>query len=306
MTAAPSASLPPHVLRVEPGEGLRIVRRSPRWSTPKRWLFTLPVLAVAVRAAFPHPVPFPGMGWALLLVLGMVLWSLPVWRPLVPPERFTGMRHVRREVWIRAEAPEAPPSIRVDGELVGDAKTASVWIYKIVRAIVDGRQFYVVTVYSLALLVDGTIYEIARDRDASALRPYATLAAQALAGSGAATVREVDAAGDPRNDASETTSLASLVAAFIASAASHLPGDDPRLLAVGVLACAARASVALDTFARHFMARQLDAKRFAKTFPGARPARPVLWLEARTGKRILIAAHALLFAAVALVLAWRG
>jgi hypothetical protein len=80
---------------------------------------------------------------------------------------------------------------------------------------------------------------------------------------------------------------------------ARLRADDAHFLALGLCTLAVRAAVTIERFARA-NGLLLDARAFAKTFPGAGPAvAPLRWLTPRTGRVVLWTTIAMLLGSVA-------
>jgi hypothetical protein len=297
--AAPEADalLPSDPVYAAPGDGLRLVRRHVRWSAWARWSVAAILVSLTYPVVFPNVESKDGEG-ALLWTLGMMVWCAPLSRLFAGPDRVSGMRHVRRELWIGPDPQTGSPSIMVDGKTVGTARGTTVWLCEIISS----PRGYIFTYWSVSLLIGGTLYEVERTLDEAAMRRIATLLARAL-GTPSAVPQE-SAGGDPtNNNIDELASMASLFLPQIAScfvAAGRIGPHDPRVILVGALAMLARVSVGFWSLAR-IMTPPRAAKRFASRFPGATPACPMPWLMPRRTMRTMLVAHALLFAAVGLV-----
>lgn len=336
----PVALLPTDPLIVAPGPGLRLVRRRALWPEWKGRAFAAGLLLLSWRLVFPDMRGF------IPLAIGLVGWLLPLSWLVIGRDRITGMRHVRREIWIRPATSEAPRttevpretnaprggpyrtardvpviaqeeasgghSIWVDGRVVGSARGVTVWLYKIATHLQDNRGSSHIEYFSLSLLIGTTIYEVARTRwDREAMRRAGAQLAHALGAGDSAREKDCGWNAWTSQTAGELAAMWSLcvppeVAAFCMDDHHHLSAYDPWRVLVGVLAIAARASVGfgrlsivmqgLEVGWRVLGTGQLDAKAFAKTFPGAKPACPVPWLTRKVGLRIFLCAHAMLYA----------
>jgi hypothetical protein len=278
-------------------------RRHALWSTRKRRLLG------SVFALGTLPYVFPDFGskrWLLgLVVMALVViaaMKLPVL--FIARDRLSGMRHALREVWIRpAAVAHARAEILVDGRVIGDTGRAEIWIYEIDTLLVGGDRVRQrrSKKFSLSLLVDGTIYEVERSLDDERIRRTAALLAGAAWGD-ASRVRAKHAG--TILDEGKGMTLASLALAVPAAAKGlgttylQLSPHDVRFAIIGGLALVVLAANGVLRLAEA-MSRQLDAAGFARSFPGARPARPIPWLTVRIGKRIALASCGLLCAAVA-------
>ncbi len=298
---------------VAPGPGLRLVQTWEPPSTTKRRILA------AVLALPAWVIAFPWMGGplgehsgavqVLFWVLALVLWiGVPTDHLFVAPERISGMRRVMREVWVRpADRPGEPASIVVDGSEAGSARDAEVWVYAVDKLRTTGRySSSYVREYSLALLTNGTIHLLDHDRTPDAPRRAAQVLLGGLERPGA-KVRERPVGKEPwpfyaLTPALVLTAFAPFVPVLFHP---HLAPKDSHFLALGLCMLAVRAAVTIDRFARA-NGSLLDARAFAKTFPGARPAVPPLrWLTPRTGRVVLWTTIAMLLGSIASLVAAR-
>jgi hypothetical protein len=284
---------------VGPEPRLRLLRRIPLWSTGRRWLFGLALSLFTLPVAFPRLDKNPGH--IALFALGMLIWPQDLSRFFVSRERRTGFHEVRRELWIRPVEDRA--TIVVDGKDIGDARQAEVRVFDAIEETVPLRSVVIRHAFTLAIAVDRRLYELLQTADKASVDRLGAGLASALPRAVPVVTKSVGRIDVGTETVPALLSFAvPLLAAAMGQQFLHVAASDPRLIAIGIAALLARASVGVLRLAQ--AAGMQGEKDFSKRFGGAVPARPPLGLSPGTGLAICVAAHAILALAVA-SLAWR-
>jgi hypothetical protein len=213
------------------------------------------------------------------------------------------MWRVRHEIWLR-RTPESPGEwiVFIDGR-ERRARSAEVFCSKSLIDPGAGRgSNRIAPVWTVALLLDGDLYEVDRTSGVGSAKTLARVLSHEIHGD-ASRVWEPHVGPDawrPEYISAGDSGFAPLTMKLLGYAAL-LNANDPRFVLVGLFAIAVRIAIVVERLA-NATARQLDPKDFAKTFRGARPARPIHGLDPKRAKRAVFWARVLMYCAAASIM----